>query len=61
MIMRFMHALKRPFALEVLNRWQKLDAKILPRLLHDGGHRFCQTGGGYDRNVIGDELLEKFR
>ena len=58
---RFTHALKRPFALEVLNRWRTLNAAILTRLMHGDGHRFWQTGGGFDRNVFGDELIEKIR
>ena len=58
---RFTHALKRPFALEVLNRWRALNAPILARLEHGDGHRLWQTGGGFDRNVVGDELVEKIR
>jgi len=57
----FTHSLKRPFSLSVLNRWRKLDAAILTKLRHGDEHRFWQTGGGYDRNVVGTELLEKIR
>jgi putative transposase len=57
----FLSGLKRPFAYEVLSRWRALDASILKRLVCGDGHRFWQTGGGYDRVVIGDELLEKVR
>ena len=58
---RFTHALKRQFAVEVLYRWKSLNAPILPSLTKGDGYRFWQTGGGYDRNVIGRELLEKIR
>lgn len=58
---RFTHALKRPFALEVLNRWRTLNAPILQHLQHKDGHRFWQTGGGFDRNVLGGELREKIQ
>jgi putative transposase len=58
---RFTHRLKRPFAFKVLNRWRTLDAPILAHLKHGEGHRFWQTGGGFDRNVIGEELREKVR
>ena len=58
---RFTHGVKRPFALEILNRWRALGAAILPKLLHGTGHRFWQAGGGHDRNVVGTELLEKIR
>ncbi|HQY89407.1 MAG TPA: transposase, partial [Tepidisphaeraceae bacterium] len=58
---RLTHALKRPFALEVLNRWRKINAVILSKLTHGDGHRFWQTGGGYDRAVVDVELLGKIR
>ncbi len=61
-IANYLLALKRPFALEVLNRWRELNAKILPKLRDiNGKHHFWQAGGGYDRNVFGDELVEKIR
>ena len=56
----FLKRLKHPFSRQVLNRWQKLNASVLPRLRDKSGeHHFWQSGGGYDRNVIGDELIEK--
>jgi putative transposase len=58
---RFTHAVKRPFALRVLNRWRTLNAVVLTKLAHGDGHRFWETGGGFDRNVVGEELLEKIR
>lgn len=58
----FLSSLKRPFASSVLKRWRELDAPILKRLRHsDGTTRFWQYGGGYDRNVLGEECLEKVR
>ena len=36
----------------VLRRWKKLKAPILQRIAHGGGHRFWQTGGGYDHNLF---------
>lgn len=58
----FLRRLKHPFARTVLNRWRTLNATILPRL-HDtaGTARFWQPGGGYDRNVVGHEWVEKIR
>lgn len=58
-VTRFTHSLKRPFAREVLNRWRKLEAPILAKLAQGDGHRFWQTGGGYDRNVTGREVWVK--
>ena len=58
---RFNHSLKRPFALEVLNRFRTLKTPFLEKLKHGNGHRFWQTGGGYDRVVVDDELMEKIR
>lgn len=56
----FLTNLKRTFSTEVLDRWRELNAGILPKLRdHGGGLHFWQLGGGYDRNVIGQELLEK--
>ncbi len=49
---RFCHALKRPVAEAVLRRWKALQASILKRIEHGTGHRFWQTGGGYDRNLV---------
>jgi putative transposase len=61
-ISAFLSSLKRSFATEVLRRWRELDAGILPRLRdRRGDPHFWQLGGGYDRNVVGDELLEKIR
>ncbi|HEY0009068.1 MAG TPA: transposase [Tepidisphaeraceae bacterium] len=56
----FLQSLKDPFAREVLARWRSLRASILPRLCDksDAAH-FWQPGGGFDRNVIGEELIEK--
>lgn len=45
----------------MLARWRELDAAILEQLRSGDGHRFWQTGGGYDRNLIGSELREKIR
>ena len=58
----FLRSLKQPFARTVLNRWRTLNAPVLRRL-HDrsGTARFWQPGGGYDLNVIGEELVEKIR
>ena len=53
----FLRSLKSPFASEVLARWRQLRAPILDAV----GNTFWQRGGGYDRNVFGDELLEKIR
>ena len=57
----FLMALKRPFAQEVLGRWDALKAPILDRLQNStGSHRFWLQGGGYDRNVRSmDEYREK--
>ena len=45
----------------MLKRWGELSAPILARLQRpDGSHRFWQTGGGYDRNIVSTaELYEK--
>jgi putative transposase len=59
---RYLLSLKRLFAREVLDRWRELDAPILPRLRDlSGDLHFWQNGGGYDRNVLGDELWEKIK
>ncbi|MGC4032852.1 MAG: transposase [Tepidisphaeraceae bacterium] len=58
----FLRTLKRPFARAVLDRWRMLNAAVLPRLRdRAGGTHFWQAGGGYDRAVIGEELIEKIR
>jgi putative transposase len=58
----FLATLKRCFSTEVFARWRELDAGILPKLRdRSGDTHFWQLGGGYDRNVVGDELLEKVR
>jgi putative transposase len=60
-ITRLLAALKRPFSRRVLNRWRKLDARILQRIVDSHGREhFWQRGGGYDRNIFSEEeLLEK--
>lgn len=58
---RFLKRLKGPFSHFVIRRWKQLNSSILDRVVARDGHRFLQAGGGYDRNVIGDELLEKIR
>jgi putative transposase len=59
---RFLRSLKTPFAREVIQRWRDLNAPVLSRTqASEGSHRFWQVGGGYDRTVMGDELLEKIR
>ncbi|HEV7301928.1 MAG TPA: transposase [Tepidisphaeraceae bacterium] len=57
----FLQALKRPLAAEVFARWRALNAPILSKLQAPDGRRahFWQPGGGYDRNVLGVELIEK--
>ncbi len=58
----FLTTLKRSVAVDVIDRWRTLKAPILPRITDDRGtSRFWQPGGGYDRNVVGDELIEKIR
>jgi putative transposase len=52
-------SLKSMVAAQVLARWRSLDALILRKLRDSTGDHFWQPGGGYDRNVVGDELLEK--
>jgi len=56
----FTHSLKRPVAERVLRRWKDLDAPILGRVKSGQGHRFWQTGGGYDRNLVDrDAVVDK--
>ena len=58
----FLKTLKQPFARHVLGRWRNLNASILSALVDNASTtRFWQPGGGFDRNVIGDELVEKVR
>jgi len=58
----FLSSLKRSFSAEILRRWRELEASILPKLRdRNGDIHFWQLGGGYDRNVVGAELLEKVR
>ena len=58
----FLQTLKDPFARGVLRRWRELDAPVLPRLRDKAGSTHVwQAGGGYDRNVVGNELVEKIR
>jgi putative transposase len=56
-----LHALKRPFADKVLDRWRQLNAPILNRVRNTTGKpHFWLEGGGYDRNIISkEELFEK--
>ncbi len=55
-----LHSVKVSVAKQVVNRWRKLDAKILPRLTaSDGRVRFWQPGGGFDRNVRNDVELSR--
>ena len=57
-----LRSLKRPFSSEVLARWREIGTPLLAKLRdRPGTHHFWQKGGGYDRNVISDELLEKIR
>ena len=53
----FTHALKRPVAEAVLRRWKELAVPILQRIIHGTGHRFWQTGGGYDRNLFNPDAV----
>ncbi|MGC4032531.1 MAG: transposase [Tepidisphaeraceae bacterium] len=56
----FLRTLKRPFARTLLDRWRACDASILPRLRDRSGQTHVwQPGGGYDRNVVAHELVEK--
>jgi putative transposase len=49
---RVLRALKIGSAQRVLTRWKELDAPVLGRLQRaDGGYRFWQKGGGFDRVV----------
>ena len=58
----FLRTLKRPFSRTLLDRWRSVDAPILPQLRDRAGHpHVWQPGGGYDRNVVGTELIEKIR
>lgn len=57
----FLKQLKGPFSHAVLRRWNELHAPILEHVSTDKGAHFWQPGGGYDRNVVGAELLEKIR
>ena len=58
-VSRICWQLKRPFAKEVIARWRELRAPILERLLTaDGTHRFWQHGGGFDRNIYSQEVLQ---
>jgi hypothetical protein len=57
----FLKRLKGPFSQWALRRCANANDAMLTRVQTPDGHRFWQAGGGYDRNVIGDELLEKIR
>jgi REP element-mobilizing transposase RayT len=51
--------LKRPFAAMVLDRWRRLDAKILKRVTDKQGRsHFWLHSGGFDRNVRVGRLAE---
>jgi putative transposase len=56
-------ALKLGVANTVLHRWRALDVPILARITRpNGGYRFWQRGGGFDRNVRGpDEFRRNVR
>ena len=55
----FSKRLKGCFANEVLGRWRKLGAAILPRLCDSRGKiHFWQRGGGYDQNLVDARDLE---
>lgn len=62
-VTQVLHALKRPVAAKVLQRWRQLDAPILRRIVDKHGQEhFWQRGGGYDRNITSmGELEEKIR
>ncbi|MGC4031713.1 MAG: transposase [Tepidisphaeraceae bacterium] len=58
----FLTASKRPIAVEAVRRWRSLGAPVLFRVTDPQGRpRFWQPGGGYDRNVVDAELIEKIR
>jgi putative transposase len=58
----FLRTLKRPFARKLLDHWRLRNHPIITRLRdRQGDTHFWQPGGGYDRDVVGDELLEKIR
>ena len=58
----FLRSLKSPLSAEVLGVWRDRRALILSHITDNAGdHHFWQAGGGYDRNVWGQELLEKIR
>jgi len=57
----FLQQLKGQFAQAVIRRWKELNASVLNQIMTKNGPRFWQVGGGYDRNVMGEELLEKVR
>ena len=57
----FLKRLKGPFSQWAVRRWTNTNDPILNRIQTRDGFRFWQAGGGYDRNVVGDELLEKIR
>ena len=60
-VTRVLHAVKRPFASRVLERWRELEAPILSQITdRRGREHFWQSGGGYDRNIFSaQELYEK--
>ena len=58
-VARFLHALKKIFAQRVIKRWRELNAPVLARIRSGDVYRFWQSGGGYDRNEVGNELIEK--
>ncbi len=54
-------SIKAPVARVAINRWKKVDACVLAELeIGEGRYRFWQAGGGFDRNLRGqDDLVEK--
>lgn len=52
----FLKQLKGPFSQWALRRWANANDPVLTRVQTPDSHRFRQAKGGYERNVIGDEL-----
>jgi len=53
-------SLKQGVAQSVLTRWSRLHAPILDELrAGDGGARFWQAGGGFDRNIRNDSEFSR--
>ena len=50
---RILSTIKRPVAMTVLNRWRKLGAPVLEKIVSESGEtHFWQPGGGHDRNIF---------